>query len=262
VSACRFIRASTSASASVDGEFALNPARRRKGRSPAASDDRVPRPAPHRRADILANHGVHVAGTDFDRVVNLAAIMPLLGYGGRGIKSPTVPSSIYFELATWHLINTTYAPNRLAESRQMRAMYEDERAHARLLTVLVRRLGHQLAARAEQAKIDAALAGQALIDLAVVEAGLASRRDRAQQAGALAAHMDTIVAAARETVRLTGLSRAQVDALYFTGGSTGLASLTERIAAPFQRAERVSGDRFTGVVTGLGIYARRRFAGP
>lgn len=214
-----------------------------------------------RRTDILANHGVHVAGTDFDRVVNLAAIMPLLGYGSRGIKLPTVPSSIYFELATWHLINTTYAPNRIAELRQMRAMYEDERAHARLLAVLVQRLGHQLAARAEQAKIDAALDGHARIDLAAVEAGLASRIDRAQQDAALAAHMDTIVAAARETVRLAGISPTRVDALYFTGGSTGLASLAERIAAPFERAERVSGDRFTGVATGLGIYARRRFAG-
>ncbi|MCX7198300.1 MAG: heat-shock protein, partial [Proteobacteria bacterium] len=34
-----------------------------------------------RNADVLASHGVHVAGTDFDREVNLAAIMPLLGLG-------------------------------------------------------------------------------------------------------------------------------------------------------------------------------------
>jgi hypothetical chaperone protein len=33
-----------------------------------------------RRDDILANHGVHKAGTDFDRHVELAAILPLLGY--------------------------------------------------------------------------------------------------------------------------------------------------------------------------------------
>jgi hypothetical chaperone protein len=33
-----------------------------------------------RRGDILANHGVHVAGTDFDRHVELTAILPLLGY--------------------------------------------------------------------------------------------------------------------------------------------------------------------------------------
>ena len=41
-----------------------------------------------RKADILANHGVHVAGTDFDRRVELAAILPAYGYGGfeRGLR--------------------------------------------------------------------------------------------------------------------------------------------------------------------------------
>ncbi|MDH5209726.1 MAG: Hsp70 family protein, partial [Burkholderiaceae bacterium] len=38
--------------------------------------------AADRRADVLANHGVHIAGTDFDRGINLATIMPVLGYGG------------------------------------------------------------------------------------------------------------------------------------------------------------------------------------
>jgi hypothetical chaperone protein len=71
-----------------------------------------------RRDDILANHGVHKAGTDFDRHVELAAILPLLGYralrpGQSPAKPPReVPSGVYFDLATWHLINTVYAPAR------------------------------------------------------------------------------------------------------------------------------------------------------
>ena len=43
----------------------------------------------NRSKDILANHGVHVAGTDFDREVNVAAIMPQLGLGAaqhRGVQ--------------------------------------------------------------------------------------------------------------------------------------------------------------------------------
>ena len=38
-----------------------------------------------RKDDILANHGVHVAGTDFDRHVELASILPLCGYRGLGL---------------------------------------------------------------------------------------------------------------------------------------------------------------------------------
>ncbi|HLL18230.1 MAG TPA: Hsp70 family protein, partial [Rubrivivax sp.] len=64
-----------------------------------------------RRDDILAHHGVHLAGTDFDRHIELAAILPLLGYrslrpAAKGqTAAPAVPSGIYFDLATWHLIN-------------------------------------------------------------------------------------------------------------------------------------------------------------
>lgn len=215
-----------------------------------------------RKSDVLANHGVHIAGTDFDRQVSLAAIMPLLGYGSATPDGRLVPSSIYFELATWHLINTIHKPAKVAELRQMRTMYVDGVAHARLMQVLTHRLGHLLAAKAEQAKIDVSNTAHATIDLAAVEPALAATFDEPRQAGALEADVDRIVAAAEHTVRLAGLKPAQVDAVYFTGGSTGLASLTQRIASRFDGAERVHGDHFASVVSGLGIYARRRFGPP
>lgn len=234
------------------------------------SDFSLVRVGPERRArsdrrdDILANHGVHVAGTDFDRRVELATILPLLGYGAmgpaeRGATPREVPSGIYFDLATWHLINTVYAPARVAELRQMRGFYADERQHRRLMTVLTERLGHALAGAAEQAKIDAATAGRAFIDLSLVEAGMAAELDEARAGQVIAADCARIVEAARETLRQAGIAAAAVDALYFTGGSTGLQPLVEQIAAVFPKAQRVRGDRFASVAQGLGEYARRSF---
>ena len=130
-----------------------------------------------RRSDILANHGVHLAGTDFDRNVELAVIMPLLGYRHygppmrRGEPAREIPNSIYFDLATWHLINTVYNPNRVAEWRSMKGWFADPAQHRRLMAVLELRLGHALAAAAEEAKIAVAHTGRAFIDLADVEAG-------------------------------------------------------------------------------------------
>lgn len=214
-----------------------------------------------RRDDILANHGVHLAGTDFDRHVALAAVMPLLGYRSLRPARPgetprAVPSGIYFDLATWHLINTVYSPARLAEVRGMKSWYADPAHHRRLLATLQERLGHALAAAAEQAKIDVAQHGQALLDLGLLERGLGSALSAGQAAQALEADLARIVVAAHETVRMAGLSPAQVDALYFTGGSTGLTALVERIAAGFPQAEQVRGDRFASVAQGLGEHAR------
>ncbi len=51
---------------------------------------------------------MHIGGTDFDKYLSLAAVMPLLGLGSRLRSGSEVPSSYYFNLATWHTINLAY----------------------------------------------------------------------------------------------------------------------------------------------------------
>ena len=213
-----------------------------------------------RKPDILANHGVHIAGTDFDRHLALAHIMPSCGFGGRGPSGREVPSKVYFDLATWHLINTVYAPARVAELRQMKGFYSDLQQHRRLMTVVNEQLGHDLIGRAEHAKIAVAQGDDGSIDLSQIEAGLGTRLDEPATIGALAADLQRIVNAADHTLAQAGLAHDRVDALYFTGGSTGFTPLAERIAARFPSAVVRRGDRFASVVQGLGVHARRVFA--
>ncbi len=215
-----------------------------------------------RKDDILANHGVHIAGTDFDRRIELAAILPEFGYGAygpsvAGAPAREVPSGVYFDLATWHLINTVYNPARVAELRSMRGFYADLRQHDRLMTVVEERLGHELAARAEAAKIAVAEGGRTTIDLSHVERRLAVELSEPQAVAALDADIERIVAAARETAQQAGLAPEAIDALYFTGGSTGLRLLAQRIAAAFPAARQVRGDRFASVASGLAVFAQR-----
>jgi hypothetical chaperone protein len=249
------------------------------------------RQRPERRDDILANHGVHLAGTDFDRHVELASILPLLGYRALRPAAPPrtatkpaakgpgaalgasaaaalnaapgsareVPSGVYFDLATWHLINTVYAPARLAELRSIRSWYADPRHHQRLLATVQEHLGHALAAAAEQAKIDMSLQGAAHIDLAVLEAGLSATLSEAQAAQVLEHDVAQIVRAATTTVQMAGVDPQAVDSLYFTGGSTGFKPLVDRICAGFPRAQQVRGERFASVAQGLGLHARLLF---
>jgi hypothetical chaperone protein len=218
-----------------------------------------------RRDDILANHGVHAAGTDFDRHIELACILPACGYKSlgpseRGRRAREVPSAVYFDLATWHLINTVYLPQRLAELAGMRGFYADTRLHDRLMTVAEQRLGHALAAQAEQGKIEVADGGQTRVALEAVEAGLAVSVTHDHAMGAVAVDLERVVAAAHETLRQAGLPCAAVDVLYLTGGSTGLSPLVQRLAAVCPAALVVRGDRFASVAQGLGLQAQRCFS--
>ena len=219
-----------------------------------------------RQQDVLGHYGLHIAGTDFDRRIELASLLPALGFGAMGPSiggqpAREVPSRVYHDLATWHLINSVYRPQRVQELRAMKINYADLRHHMRLMTVVNDHLGHDLLGRAEAAKIASATGQEAQMDLRLVERGLSLTLTPTQAQRALDDDIGRIADAARETVRLAGLRAEQIDALYFTGGSTGLHLLTDRLAAAFPQARALQGERLASVASGLGLDARRRFGG-
>jgi hypothetical chaperone protein len=167
-----------------------------------------------------------------------------------------VPSAIYFDLATWHLINTVYNPLRVAELRRMRGFYAEPSSMRACCACSTERLGHDLLARAEAAKIEVSDGGAAPIDLGRVEAGLAVELSSATAHRALDADTERIVAAARATVARPAWPQRHRCAL-----------LHRRLDRPAP-ADRppggsipggavVRGDRFASVATGLGLHARR-----
>lgn len=211
---------------------------------------------PDRNADILATTGVHVAGTDFDRKLNLGQVMPLLGLGHHGPDGRPVPSPVFMELATWHLINFLYTPRVMAQVRALKVNFADQRLHKRLLEVLELRLGHRLASEVEQAKIGCSqTGGQTTIDLDEVERGLAATLDAAAMAEQLDTLLGQVAGCARECVQRAQL--AAPDAIYLTGGSSALAPLQARIRAEFPGVPLLEGDLFGGVASGLAWAAQR-----
>jgi hypothetical chaperone protein len=214
-----------------------------------------------RSADILATSGVHIGGTDCDRKLNLARVMPLLGLGHTGPQGRQVPNSIFHDLATWHLINFQYTQQVMSRVQALRADYAGPQLHDRLVTVLRRRLGHRLASDVEQAKISCSMQGRSVrIPLEEIESGLASSLAPQQMAEALDDLLAQVTACAQECVRLAGTSRGRIDAIYLTGGSSALSSLQQRLAAQLPGVPLVQGDLFGGVAAGLAYAAQQRRA--
>ena len=129
------------------------------------------------------------------------------------------------------------------------------------MTVLRDRLGHALAGLAEDAKIAVAQRRHTTIDLFEIERDLRVRLTEARGRRRIDDDLERIVQAARATVALAGLRADAIDALYFTGGSTGLRLLADRLRRAFPRRQAVHGDRFASVATGLGLHAQRHFGG-
>jgi hypothetical chaperone protein len=213
-----------------------------------------------RRTDILATGGVHIGGTDFDKYLSLSSVMPLLGLGSRLKNNIEVPSSYYFNLATWHTINFAYGQKAESQLQDIvRDAIERDKLD-RLQNLIKDRSGHWLALRVEEGKI-------ALSDSQEVQLNL----DRLVPAESLTLRRSTFDAAVSHLVtsiektvmnllRDAGVAVGTVDTIFFTGGSSGVPLLRERISALLPEARRVEGDLFGSIGVGLALDAARKFA--
>lgn len=212
-----------------------------------------------RRSDILANGGVHIGGTDFDKYLSLATAMPLLGLGSRLLNNSEVPSSYYFNLATWHTINLVYTQK---VARQLQDVYREavERDKLdRLRHLIDQRDGHWLALKVEEGKIALSDSPDVLLDLErfAKDETLALTRDGFD--GAISHLVGNVEKTVANLLHDAGITADQVDTVFFTGGSSGVQLLRERISALLPKARRVEGDLFGSIGTGLALDAVRKF---
>ncbi|OYQ41751.1 heat-shock protein [Rhodoferax sp. TH121] len=203
-----------------------------------------------RSADILATTGVHIGGTDFDRLLDLATVMPFLGYKHVGTGGRIVPSSVFFDLSTWHLIHQAYTRKAMHFAKELWTDYTDQSLHRRLMDALEEQHGHRMLASVEAAKIACSISGQsAPVQLDFLDRSLSPAVDAAGMEAALHTSIAQVVQCAQDCVAAAGLSA--VDAVYLTGGSSALRTLIEALRQAMPNATLVEGNRFGGVAAGL-----------
>ena len=213
-----------------------------------------------RKDDILANRGVHIGGTDFDRLLSIAHVMPKLGY-----LTPTkdgkrnLPASYFIDLATWQRINLVYTAKAMTDLRQIR--FEAKRADLveRFIHIVEHRYGHALAGLVERAKI--ALTDQASADVTVAlpDVHFAAEISRIGLEETIAADIERVSATVRQTIDDAGVKASEITAVFLTGGSTAIPLARREILSLVPQAAVIEGDMFGSVGLGLALDAKRKF---
>ena len=213
-----------------------------------------------RADDILSTAGIHIGGTDLDRQLNLHAIAPHLGMG-TGVKGTArlLPHSAYFDLATWHRIPLLYKPAVLNRLRQIQLDAAEPDKVQLLIDVVERRLGHALAREVESVKIALSDAMEATCNLSGLSSPLRESVTRQSFEISIAELADNLVQCVSDVALSAGVSSESVTRVFYTGGTSTVPLLRQRLAALFSRAEHVKGDAFGSVGLGLAIDAERRF---
>jgi hypothetical chaperone protein len=213
-----------------------------------------------RGADILANDGVRIGGTDFDRQLSLGVVMPLFGFGS-AMKRPglDVPSSYFHDLATWSNINRMYEPRMIADIRRVRHEASEPVLLDRLVRVIDEQRGHTLAMEVEEAKIALSSTRQADIRLEWVAPGLSAVVGRSDLVNHTKQLAERVAARIKVCLTQARLSPDDIDAVFLTGGSVRLNHVRKAITKATPSARIVEGDTFGAVGKGLTLEALRRY---
>jgi hypothetical chaperone protein len=213
-----------------------------------------------RSADILANDGVRIGGTDFDRQLSLGVVMPLFGFGSAMKRAELeVPSRYFHDLATWSNINRMYEPRVMTELRQVRREAGEPDLLDRLLRVVDEQRGHTLAMEVEEAKIALADTRRTEIPLQWVAPGLHAAIGRTDLVSHTRQLAERIAARIKLCLAQAQLSAGDIDAVFLTGGSVRLAHVRKAITKAVPSARIVDGDTFGAVGKGLTLEALRRY---
>lgn len=213
-----------------------------------------------RSADILATAGVHIGGTDFDRLLAMKRVMPELGLGSLTRDGKRhLPVAPYHDLSTWHRINRLYDAKAIRDLRStMREAVEAERVET-MVELVEDRLGHRLVGAVEAAKIALSDEAEAEFSFPVRERHIATSISVAQLGEALEQSVTRLETTIAETLLQAGIRAGDVDSLILTGGSTLVPAVAGRLQAMFAEAEVVRTDVLGSVGLGLAIEAQRVF---
>ena len=218
------------------------------------------RTLPDRAADILANSGARIGGTDFDARLSLSAVMPMLGLGSYLIeKNLPMPTGVYFDLATWATINFVYTFKMEREIRELLAQSQEPEKIARLQKTIHQRLGHRIAFAIEDAKIALSAEEQTRLPLGFIEAGLYGEPTRADFETVIREKTDRLNTIARDCIADAGVAPESIQTIFFTGGSSRVPAVRHAITRAAPAATAAEGSDFLSVAMGLTQEAARRY---
>lgn len=207
---------------------------------------------------ITASHGVRIGGTDFDRTLSLAHVMPLMGMGapiGKELGPGThpAPRALFLDLASWEKIPFVYGATTLRDVRRWQKLAQDPRLFARLGEVLEMHLGHDVAFAVEAGKIAANGDTAGEIDLSLVEKGLMATLPTAEMTRDLAPFAADLREAALHTLERAKVTPDQIDRIVFVGGSSLMQTVRTTMQDLMPAAQPEMSEVFTAVVDGLAI---------
>lgn len=216
-----------------------------------------------RSNDILSFHGVNVGGDNFDSLIMKNKLLHYFGRGsqldlGGGRKLP-FPNHILFKLCQWQDIDSM--KNRALDKQLTRFYHESDNKQAilSLKSLINDDLGYGLFRKIEEAKMHLSNDESAVINFKESIINIEEKIARIEFEDIVRDELSKIDSALNESLLLANVNIDNIDAVFFTGGSSLVPSIRNIITKKFSKDKIVELDSFTSVTSGLALSTKLFF---
>jgi hypothetical chaperone protein len=219
----------------------LGPARRLAGQTP-----------------VLGTSGVAIAGDTFDSRIMMRLVAPKLGLGSHYVslgKELPVPVWVYSQLSSWHRMFLLRDPKTMSVLQQVKNQASEPEKVAALIQIINGNLGYALYRAVEQTKVgltDDELAGFLFLQAAV---HMEDSLERWQFESWIQNDIQNIAACIRSLMDQCGVTPADIDSIFLTGGSSFVPVVRRFFSKTFGAHKLRSGEELTTVAKGLALRA-------
>jgi hypothetical chaperone protein len=209
----------------------------------------------------LGHAGIGIAGDAFDYRVIDEVVSPQLGRDGTyqsfGKVLP-IPKGYYANFARWNQLAMMKGSGELRELHKLARLADDPDALHRFIEIVENDLGFLLYRAVSRAKEQ--LSAQESTDFSFRHADIDIQRTirRAEFEKWIAPEVRRIAATVDEALANAGMTAADVDQVFLTGGSSFIPAIQRIFVERFGADRIASGDQFESIAYGLALIGQSR----
>ncbi len=212
------------------------------------------------RAEALGHSGVGVAGDRFDYRILENVVLPALGrgtsYRSMG-KTLEMPRSCFASFASWHELSVMRTSRDFRDFKDVARFSESPEMVERLVRLVESEQGYTLYRSVSETKEALSLEESAPFTFRGPGFEIAATVTRAQFESWIAPELEAIEAALERVLENAGITLAEVDRVFLTGGSSFVPAVRRIFESRFGADRVEAGNEFVSIANGLATIGLR-----
>ncbi|MBB5987756.1 Hsp70 family protein [Sphingobium lignivorans] len=217
---------------------------------------RIAAPGANRRCEPLGSAGIGIAGDTFDYRIVDHLVLPMLGKGGtyRSFdKLLEIPRNYFADFADWSRLALMRNRRTLGELDRLRRSASDPAAIGRMIMLIEQELGYRLYDAVGALKRTLSQAEHASFRFEAEDLLIEADIKRADFERWIAADIARIDATVDQALAAAGVTEADIDQVFLTGGSSLIPAIRRLFDARFGAGRIASGGELTSIAHGLAL---------